>query len=576
MNFFESLRPFRRQDVLRDAGAGFTLAAMNIPQVLGYTRIAGMPVVTGLYTLLAPIAAFAVFGSSRYLVVAADSATAAILAGGLASMAPMASPAWVTLAGYVALLTGAFLLLGRLFGLGFIADFLSQTVLVGFLTGVGFQVGIAVLGETIGLPVRSQRSVEQLIEIVRELPQIHLPVLLVSGGVLALVLALRFFAPKVPGTLAAVVGATAASAMWSFSTHGIPTVGAVARGLPHPSLHLLPWGQMLELIPVAGSCAIMIVTQSAATARVYALRHDQKLDENRDLVGLSLANFAAGLTGTFVVNGSPTQTAMVETAGAGSQKAQLATAAVVVCVLLLLTHPLEYLPQCVLGVLVLLVAIHLIDVRGMLAMRRESPGEFAVALVTAITVVAIGVEAGILLAMALSLVRIVRHSYRPHTGVIQFNHGGSWKAAPVASGVMTEPGLVLYRFGSSLFYANANRFAEELLRLACPRSSIVRWIVVDAEAITGIDYSASRVIARLSRELGKDGVALGFARMSPDTLEDFQRHHLAECIPPSRIFDRLHDALSAFQNAEEPAAPLNSRGVSISSDAGSASEMDPI
>lgn len=551
---FESLRPFRWRDVVRDARAGVTLAAMNIPQVLGYTRIAGMPVVTGLYTLLAPLAAFAAFGSSPYLVVAADSATAAILAGGLAGMAPMASPAWVSLAGYVALLTAAFLMLARLFRLGFIADFLSQTVLVGFLTGVGFQVGVAVLGETMGLPVQSRRTIGQLIEIGRELPALHLPVLLVSGAVLGLVLALRYLAPKVPGPFVAVVSVTAVSALWRFSAHGIATIGTVAGGLPHPSLQLLPWRQVLALVPLAGSCAIMIVTQSAATARVYSLRHGQKLDENRDLVGLSAANLAAALTGTFVVNGSPTQTAMVETAGGASQKAQLATAAVVVCVLLFLTRPLEYLPQCVLGVLVLLVAIHLIDVRGLLAMRRESPGEFVVALITAIIVVVVGVEAGILLAMALSLMRIVRHSYQPHTGVIQFDNGG-WKVVPVAPGVVTEPGLVLYRFGASLFYANANRFAEEVLRLAGPKPSSVRWIVVDAEAITQIDYSASRVIAQLNQELSKNGVALGFARMSQDTLADFRRHHLAESIPPSLIFARLHDALGAFGTTEVRAIP---------------------
>lgn len=544
---FDSLRPFRRNDALRDLRAGITLAAMNIPQVLGYTRIAGMPVVTGLYTLLAPLAAFAIFGSSRYLVVAADSATAAILAGGLAGMAPIASPAWVNLAGYVALLTGAFLLLARLFRLGFVADFLSQTVLVGFLTGVGFQVGIAVLGETIGLPVNSRRTIGQLLEIAHELPGLQFPVLLVSGAVLGLVLILRHLAPKIPGPLVAVVSASAASALWRFSAHGIPTIGTITGGLPHASLHLIPWRQIWVLVPVAASCTIMIVTQSAATARVYALRHGQKLDENLDLVGLSTANIAAALTGTFVVNGSPTQTAMVETAGSGSQKAQLATAAVVVGVLLCLTRALEYLPQCVLGVLVLLVAVHLIDVRGLLAMRRESPGEFAVALMTAVTVIGLSVETGILLAMALSLVRIVRHSYRPHTGVIQLDNGAAWKVAQVAPGVVTEPGLVLYRFGAALFYANANRFAEDLLRLCRPSSSVVRWIVVDAEAITQIDYSASRVIAQVNEELGKSGVALGFARMSPDAMADFHRHHLADWIPSSHIFSRLHDALSAIR-----------------------------
>ena len=532
--------------MLRDARAGFTLAAMNIPQVLGYTRIAGMPVVTGLYTLLMPLSAFAAFGSSRYLVVAADSATAAILAGGLAGMAPLASAHYVALAGWVALLTGAFLLLGRLLRLGFIADFLSQTVLIGFLTGVGFQVGIAVLGETIGLSVHARTTIGQAEEIVRGLPTLHLPTLLVSGTVLLVVPGLRRFAPKVPGPLAAVTAVTAASAIWHFSAHGIAIIGPVLGGLPRPVLHLLPWKEIPPLIPIAGSCAIMIVTQSAATARAYALRHHQTLDENQDLVGLSAANAAAALTGTFVVNGSPTQTAMVESAGGQSQMAQISTAVVVACVLLFLTRPLQYLPQCVLGVLVLLVAVHLVDLRGMLALRRESPGEFAVALITTAVVIVAGVEQGILAAMALSLVRIVRHSYHPHTGVIQMDASGSWKSVPVTPGVATRPGLVLYRFGAALFYANANRFAEEILTLAGPPHSGVCWVIVDAEAMTNIDYSASRVIAELNSQLAVADVALGFARMSLNTRADFERHHLSEAIPVDRIFERLHDSVAAF------------------------------
>lgn len=551
MGLFEGIRPFRRGTALRDARAGITLAAMNIPQVLGYTRIAGMPVVTGLYTLLLPLTAFAVFGSSRYLVVAADSATAAILAGGLAGLAPLASAHYVVLAGWVALLTGAFLLLGRLLRLGFIADFLSQTVLIGFLTGVGFQVGIAVLGETIGLPVHARTTIGQVREILRGLPASHLPTLLVSGSVLVAVLGLRRFVPKVPGALAAVVAVTAASAIWHFSAHGVAIIGPVLGGLPRPGLHLLPWKEIPPLIPIAGSCAIMIVTQSAATARAYALRHHEQLSENQDLVGLSAANAAAALTGAFVVNGSPTQTAMVEGAGGQSQIAQISTAVVVACVLLFLTRPLQYLPQCVLGVLVLLVALHLIDVRGMIAMRQESPAEFIVALVTTLVVVLWGVEQGILAAMLLSLVRIVRHSYRPPTGVIQLDaSSGAWRSIPVARGVVTEPGLVLYRFGAALFYANANRFAEEILTLAGPARSGVSWVIVDAEAMTNIDYSAARVIAELNSQLAIADVALGFARMPWDARADFARHHLSEVIPPDRIFDRLHDSLAAFEKQQ--------------------------
>jgi sulfate permease, SulP family len=540
------MRPFSRAGTLRDARAGITLAAFNIPQVLGYTRIAGMPVVTGLYTLLLPLVAFAAFGCSRYLVVAADSATAAILASGLTGMAPMASAQYVVLAGYVALLTAGFLLLGRLFRLGFIADFLSQTVLMGFLTGVGFQVGIAVLGQTMGIAVTSRRTVVQLVEICRGLPAMQLPTLLVSASVLAAVLALSHLAPKVPGPLVAVTGATAASAYLNLSAHGVATIGPVMGGLPHLGLALLPWRTVLPLIPMAASCAVMIVTQSAATARVYAVRHHEDLDENRDLLGLAAANAAAAVSGTFVVNGSPTQTAVVESVGAQSQVAQVATACVVACVLLFLTRPLEYLPQCVLGALVLLVAIHLIDIRGMLSIRRESPGEFAVALTTAVVVVAAGVEDGIVLAMVMSLLRIVRHSYHPYTGVMVPDAKMTWKVIPPARGAVTEPGLALYRFGAPLFYANAGRFAEEILALAGKTPSAVRWIIVDAEAIANVDYSAARVVMQLNEHLKQAGVELGFARLSPSMKSDFARHHLAEAIDRSLIFERLHDALDAF------------------------------
>jgi MFS superfamily sulfate permease-like transporter len=320
----------------------------------------------------------------------------------------------------------------------------------------------------------------------------------------------------------------------------------------------------------------MVITQSAATARIYALRHRQALDENRDLLGLSAANVASALSGSFVVNGSPTQTAMVESAGARSQFAQLTTAAVVALVLIFLTRPLQYLPQCVLGALVLLVAIHLIDIRQLQAIRRESPGEFAIALFTAAVVILAGVEPGILLAMLLSLLRIVQHSYHPHTAVLIPDKGHTWQAVPPAPGVVTLPGFVLYRFSAALFYANANRFTEEIQTLISGKASTagasptqpstaqatpaqpspaqpspsqptpIRAVIVDAEAITNIDYSAARMIVELNQQLAEAGVSLGFARLSADAMKDFDRHQLAAVIRPAMLYDRLHDALDAF------------------------------
>ena len=335
--------------------------------------------------------------------------------------------------------------------LGFIADFLSQTVLAGFLTGVGFQVGIAVLGKCWECPSPLVERFCSFVEVLRRLPHVHLPTLAVSAVVVAALLLFRRFLPRTPGALVAVAGAIAASALWNFSGHGIEIIGPVEGGLPQFALPHMGWRDLLPLISVAASCAVMIITQSAATARAYAARHRQILDENADLAGLSAANALAGFSGTFVVNGSPTQTAMVEGAGAQSQVAQLATSATVALVLLFLTRPLEYLPRCVLGSLVFVIAIRLINVRTLLAIRRESPGEFALAVTTAVVVVAAGVEQGIVLAMILSLFRIVHHSYHPHTAVMLPHPDGGWDLKPAAPGVMTVPGLVLYQLEQSSF-----------------------------------------------------------------------------------------------------------------------------
>ncbi|MFZ0954181.1 MAG: SulP family inorganic anion transporter [Candidatus Sulfotelmatobacter sp.] len=546
-SILQGLRPFQWSEVRKNLLAGFTLAAMNIPQSLGYTKIAGMPVITGLYTLLLPLVAFSIFGSSRYLVVAADSATAAILASSLPGLSPIASPRYVALAGLVALLTAIFLLLARLLKLGFFADFLSQTVLLGFLVGVGFQVGIAVLGEMLGIDVHSRRTPGQILEVFRSLSHIHLLTMAISFAVIAAILLCHRVAPRFPGTLFAVVGAIAASAIFHWAQRGVAVLGPVPAGLPHLGLPDLRWKDVEVLVPVAGSCLLMIAAQSAATSRAYATRHHQELDENADLVGLAAANAAAAFSGTFVVNGSPTQTAMVESSGGTNQLAQLSTAGIVVLVLLFLTGPLQFLPQCVLGAVVFTIAMRLIDLRSLRAIRRESPGEYVLAVTTAVVVVFVGVEQGILLAMCLSLLRIVHQSYRPHTAVLEQTPEGLWQLDPVVPGAVTKPGVILYRFSAPLYYANANRFAEETRMLVSSAPSPVHWLIVDAGAITHVDFTAARVVCELQKDLSAQGIGLVFAHVQSDLKPDLDRHHLTETIGPDRIFDSLHEALAALR-----------------------------
>ena len=459
---FGGLRPFNVKMAVRDVFAGVTLASMNIPQVLGYARIAGMPVISGLYTVLLPLVAFAAFGSSRHLVVAANSATAVIFSSTLSRMATPGSEKYVALVGMVALLTAGILFLAWIFKLGFLADFLSRTILVGFLTGVGFQVGIAMLSDMFGVTVGSHNSLVQVWEVLQSLPRSNLPTLGLSVLVAGCILLGERITPRLPLSLFAVVGTIAASAAFHFADRGIAIVGPVAGGLPKLGLPDVGWSEALSLLPVAASCFVMIIAQSAATSRAFALRYHERVNDDADVLGLSAANAAAAMSGAFVVNGSPTQTAMADRAGARSQVAQLAFAVVVFLVLLFLTGPLQYLPRCVLASIVFTIAVGMIDVAGLRDIRRESPGEFYLAVATAAAVVAVGVEPGILLAIALSLFRHVRHSYEPHTMILAANTTGRWVPVPATPGTETKPGLIVYRFGSDLFYANANRFVDEV------------------------------------------------------------------------------------------------------------------
>jgi sulfate permease, SulP family len=447
----------------------------------------------------------------------------------------------------VALLTAGLLFVARIFKLGFLADFLSRTVLVGFLTGVGLQVCISMLSDMSGVPVNSRYSLVRAWEVMHGLWQPNVPTLALSVIVTGTILLGNRFARRLPLALLAVVASIAASAAFDFAHRGVAIIGAVPGGLPTLRLPHVTWSEILALLPIAASCFAMIIAQSAATSRGFGLRYREDVDSDADILGLAAANTVASLSGTFVVNGSPTQTAMAERMGARSQVAQLALAGVVGAVLLFLTGPLQYLPRCVLAAIVFTIAVGMIDVSRLRAIRRESPGEFTLAITTTATVVALGVEQGILLAMALSLFRHVRHSYRPHTMMLAPDATGMWIAVPAAPGKSTAPGLIVYRFGADLFYANANRFADEVRALVNGAATSVHCLIVDCGAITDIDYSAALSMRDLLNDLADRNVVVIFGRVSSYMRSDMDRHCITPVLGESRIFSTLHEAIAMAQ-----------------------------
>src|SRR5690348_5389093 len=542
----EGVLPVERSRVPADALAGLTLAAIGIPEVLGYAKIAGMPLVTGLYTMLLPMAAFAVLGSSRHLVVAADSATAAILAAALTGLAAVGSPEYVRLAGLAALLTGAMLLVARLARLAFLANFLSRTVLVGFLTGVGIQVAAGQLADMLGVSAKGQSTLPKLLHTVRALPHVHWADVAVSAGVIVIVVAARLINRRIPGLLIAVIVAIAVSRAADLARHGVTVIGTVPRGLPSLAVPALGWHKAGALLGAAVAMFVVILAQSAATSRAYAAKYEEEFSEATDLTGLAAANAAAAFTGTFVVNGSPTKAQIVDSAGGRSQLSPLTAAAVVLVVLVVLTGPLAYLPVAALAAVVFLIAVELVDVarlRHILATRRH---EFAVALLTTIAVVALGVEQGIVLAVVASIVDHLRHSYSPLNSVLVKSPEGHWRATPVTPGARTEPGLAVYRFGTSLYYANAVRFAADINAVAghdpATDAEPLRWLVIDWTAIGDVDYTASTVLAKVVERLHEGHVRLVFSSVLGPVKRQLDRYGISA----DTCYDTPGEALEAF------------------------------
>jgi SulP family sulfate permease len=545
------LLPLQRSQVPSDVLAGITLAALGIPEVLGYAKIAGMPVVTGLYTLLLPMAVFAVLGGSRHLVVGADSATAVILAAALTGLAVAGSTKYVQLAGLAALLTGGLLLLARVARLGFLANFLSRTVLLGFLTGVGIQVAAGQLPDMLGIKATGTGTLKKLADTLSKVPHAHWETVAVSLAVIAVTLAAKMITRRVPGALIAVVGAIIVSWAADLAAHGVVVLGAVPRGLPHLGLPSLSWHAARILLGASASMFIVILAQSAATSRAYAMKYEQPFTEDTDLVGLGAANIAAGLSGTFVVNGSPTKTQMVDSSGGRSQLSQLTTSVLVLIVLLLLTGPLRYLPIAALAAVVFLIAVELIDIKGMrriLACRRH---EFAVAVLTTAAVVVIGVEYGIALAVIASVVDHLRHSYHPRNSVLVKSPTGHWQAVPVLPGGRTEPGLVVYRFGTSLYYANASRLLEDLMALV-GHGRPIRWFVLDCAAIGDVDYSASSVLAQVIRQLHERHIRFVVANVLTPVHTQLDRYGISAAMGPDAYYDTPGEALEAFEVTGHP------------------------
>ena len=548
----ESLQGYRRAWLSRDVVAGITLAAVAIPETMGYTSIAQTPVVTGLYTVILPTIVFALLGSSRLLVVGADSATAAILAAGLAGLGIAGlnpnTTEWLAWTSLVALVCGGLLILARLLKLGFLGDFLSASVLIGFLTGVGIQVLSGQIPGMLGIPKGKGNWFEQQWSTITHVSDANAWTVAFAVGTLALILGFKRFLPVVPGAVVAVILSIILSSSLDASSHGVAIVGSVHGGFPPIGLpEGITWSDVPKVLGIAFSCFVLIIAQSAATSRSFAMKHSQRVDVNRDIVGLAGANLAAGLSGTFVVNGSPTKTQILDEQKGRTQVSNITMSLTVLIVVLFFTSGLTDMPTAVLAAIVFLIGAGLIDIKGLKRILNARMSEFVIASITAVVVFAVGVEQGIILAIVLSVIEIIRRAYSPQDFLVGVDQGGSPTYTAAEPGSESLPGLLVFRYDASLFYANSSRFSDDVQALMAAAPTRVRWLVLDCSAMGDVDYSASVTLAGLIGALHADGGVFALVGVDPGLMATLEKYGTLTDFDNRHIYPTVREAVAAFR-----------------------------
>lgn len=548
---------YQRKWLRRDLIAGSVLAAVAIPEVMGYTVISKTPIVTGLYTLILPVIIFAAIGASRFLAVGADSALAAVFAAGLGGAAitgvTPGSAQWLAYTSIIALLCGALLALAAIFRLGFLADFISTPINIGVLAGVGLTILVSQIPQMLGVPTVQGSWLEKQWALVNSLGALNWRDLAYALGALLVILGFSRFLPKIPGALVAIVLFTGAAFILDSAASGVEVVGAVQGGLPPFGL---PAGVGLvdirehaaTLLLISVSCFVLILAESGVTGRYYATKHGDRVNLNRDMVALAGSNVAAGLSGTFAVGGSMSKTEIMESNGGRSQVANLVMAAICVMVLLFLTPALASMPKAVLSAVVFLIACRLIKVKELRQVFLKSKVEFVAAVNTAIVICLFGAATGIGVAIVVSVLHVMKLQYTAKSYVLGLNSPARPTYTRTRAGIQSEPGLIVFRHDGPVLYSNVNRFVDEVSSLVDAAPNQVRWFILDLTSFHNIDYTTGLGLDRLFKLLKSQGITIALLHSDPQIATALSRCGLDKYVPVDRNFIDLSDAYSAYRS----------------------------
>ncbi|MFE9634035.1 SulP family inorganic anion transporter [Streptomyces sp. NPDC006463] len=542
------LRGYRRSWLGRDALAGVTVAAYLVPQVMAYAGVAGLPPVAGLWAVLPAMVLYTLIGSSRLLSVGPESTTALMTAVAVGPLAGGDPGRYAVLAAALAVAVGLLSLAAWAVRLGFLADLLSRPVLVGYLAGVALIMIVDQLPRLTGVRTTGSDFFPQLYSFVQNLTHVHWPTVALAAAVLAVLFAAPGHWRLVPRPLLALVLATAVVAAFGLDDrYGIAVIGPVPSGLPAPALP--PLGDLPQLLLPALGVLLVGYSDVILTARAFADRGDPAaLDPNRELLAMGAANLGAGVLHGFPVSSSASRTALARSSKARSQAYSLFAALAVVMVLLFLGSLLAHTPSAALGAIVVYAAVRLIDVgefRRLAAFRRR---ELLLAVGCLLGVLVLGILYGVLVAVALSVVELLARVARPHDAVEGLVAGlAGMHDVDDYPTARTVPGLVVYRYDSPLFFANAENFHRRALAAVDEQSPPARWFLLNAEANVEVDITALDAVDALRQELEHRGIVFALARVKQDLREDLDAYGLTASVGAARIYPTLPTALEAYR-----------------------------
>jgi sulfate permease, SulP family len=538
---------YRPASAGRDLLAGLTVAALAVPSAMAYGQLAGLSPVNGLYALLLPTVAYVLLGSSRRLVIGPEGATSTLVAAAVLPLAVAGSGDAVELASVLALLVAACFFLARLVRIGWIADYFSRPVLIGYLHGVAVTLVVAQLGKLLGLDVEASEPLGRLWEMAHELGDVSGATVAVSVVALATLAGLRRYLPILPGALIVVVAAIGISWALDFGEHGIALVGPVEGGLPRPTVPTPPLADILQLVPAAVGLFLVSFADEILTARAFAGRRREHVRASQELLTMGVANVAAGFTQAFSIGASGARTAVNDAMGVRTQIAGLFSVGAVVVILLFLTSPIQYLPQAILGAVIVMAGIAIVDRAAWQALAAIDRVEVAIAGVTTACVVIIGVLEALVVAVGLSIIDTVRRSARPYDAVLGWVPSlQGYRDVAIHPSALVTPGVVVYRLDDRLFFANAGYVKGRVLEAIRAAPTDTAWFVFDAEAVTHIDSTGMEALLDLARDLRREGITLVVARLRTRMKGDFDVAGLTDEIGAEHFYPSVKLAVDAF------------------------------